>query len=124
MNSQSPPQHSRRVEKDIRDFVNNALDLNRLKSSIVSNPMCHGCSLEFVVCIREGPYHHSHHQFSLVVPAAYPFVPPTAFSLKPLWHPNVDLYSGQVNVSLDWSPVLTLSHYVLALQVSCGLYYP
>lgn len=74
-------------------------------------------SLVLQISIYEGPYRGGCFLFSLNIPEAYPFRPVDIFAAQPIWHPNVDLFSGKVALPMEWSPVLTLNSLALAVQV-------
>lgn len=37
--------------------------------------------------------------------------------MEPLWHPNIDLQTGQIYLPIEWSPVIRLYSIVFALQL-------
>jgi len=39
------------------------------------------------------------------------------WAVQPIWHPNIDLFSGKVSIPVDWSPVLTLNSIALGVQM-------
>jgi hypothetical protein len=56
-------------------------------------------------------------EYFMTVPDSYPFKPVNLTSRQPLWHPNVELFSGRTALPLEWSPVLTLQSIAMAVQV-------
>jgi len=39
------------------------------------------------------------------------------WAVQPIWHPNIDLFSGKVSIPVAWSPVLTLNSVALGVQM-------
>lgn len=52
----------------------------------------------------------------------YPFIPPTIIVLNRVYHPNVDIDTGELFLDLlspdNWKPVITLSSVIFALQLT------
>jgi ubiquitin-protein ligase len=71
--------------------------------------------------VFEGPYTGGRFSFFFYIPANYPFRAVEVSAMQPIWHPNIDLNSGRVDIPMEWTPVLTLSSCVLAVQVRMGL---
>lgn len=67
--------------------------------------------------VFEGPYRGGRFNFCFHIPANYPFKPVEVWATHPIWHPNIDLRTGKVAVPLEWSPVLTLHAFALAVQM-------
>lgn len=66
---------------------------------------------------NEGFYEGGRFQFSVKIPAEYPFVPPKVRCQTLIWHPNIDT-QGAVCLNIlreDWSPVLCLSSVIFGL---------
>lgn len=61
-------------------------------------------------------------QAVIVFGEKYPFVPPDVLVLNRVYHPNVDIDSGEVCLSLlspaNWKPVITLSSIILAMELT------
>ena len=76
-----------------------------------------GDQVSFDVCTREGPYRRGCYRFTLYVPPSYPFSPPRLFALSSVWHPNINTVTGEVNLPLEWSPVLTLGAAIMSVQL-------
>ncbi|ETV78731.1 hypothetical protein H257_07575 [Aphanomyces astaci] len=68
----------------------------------------------------DSPYANGDFQFQFDIPRTYPFHAPLVYSLNKVWHPNIDIHSGQVMFSIlgkDWRPVLSINTILLGLQL-------
>lgn len=58
----------------------------------------------------------------IVFSEKYPFLPPTIMVLNRVYHPNVDIDTGELFLDLlsrdNWKPVITLSSIIFALQLT------
>uniref|UniRef100_M4BL78 UBC core domain-containing protein n=1 Tax=Hyaloperonospora arabidopsidis (strain Emoy2) TaxID=559515 RepID=M4BL78_HYAAE len=53
------------------------------------------------------------------IPRTYPFHAPSVTCLTRVWHPNIDMATGKVMMSIlgkDWCPVLSINTVLLGLQ--------
>lgn len=73
--------------------------------------------------VFEGPYRGGRFSFCFNIPANYPFRCIEVWAIQPIWHPNIDLKTGKVAIPLEWSPVLTLTSFAMAVQVYHPLHY-
>jgi ubiquitin-protein ligase len=107
------PQYIQRLKRDLDDLQNYdfSCSASNLKIEIHEN------SFYMNICIREGPYRNGHYLFVVLIPEKYPFRIPEVFSVRPIWHPNVEPLAGRVGLPIEWSPVLTLVSFALAIQV-------
>ncbi|RLO02408.1 hypothetical protein DYB28_007414, partial [Aphanomyces astaci] len=73
----------------------------------------------------DSPYANGDFQFQFDIPRTYPFhgmaflQPPRPVLPHIVWHPNIDIHSGQVMFSIlgkDWRPVLSINTILLGLQ--------
>jgi ubiquitin-protein ligase len=74
-------------------------------------------SIALEISVFEGPYRGGLFHFCFQIPANYPFRPIEIWAVQPIWHPNIDMKTGRMQIPLDWSPVLTLKSFVIAVQV-------
>ncbi len=74
-------------------------------------------SIVLEISVFEGPYRGGVFHFCFQIPANYPFRPPEIWAVHPIWHPNIDLKSGRMQIPLEWSPVLTLKSFARSVQV-------
>lgn len=113
------------VSRDGRSFANRvARDVREFITSVDTNPnfrtyidSTEGSTILFTVYFVHGLYASGHFQFTVSIPSNYPFSAPRIQSAYPIYHPNVNLHTREVYIPLDWSPVLTLSSYMLALKL-------
>lgn len=105
--------HARRLKKDTREVF--ARDFNTVASSVKVS--FDGDLIRFVVCTHEGPYRRGTFEFTLQVPETYPFTSPSIRAITQLWHPNVSLTTGDVQLPHSWSPVLTLEATIMSVQL-------
>ncbi|ODV91235.1 hypothetical protein CANCADRAFT_2949 [Tortispora caseinolytica NRRL Y-17796] len=62
-------------------------------------------------------------RISLSFPGNYPYAAPTIKFVSPMWHPNVDLASGQICLDIlkeKWSAVYNVQTILLSLQSLLG----
>lgn len=74
-------------------------------------------SIALEISVFEGPYRGGFFHFCFQIPANYPFRPIEIWAVQPIWHPNIDMKTGRMQIPLEWSPVLTLKSFVIAVQV-------
>ena len=105
-----------RISRDIREFIHSENSDNCFHTYIdhVSEA---DRVITFTVYFVEGLYASGHFQFAASIPTNFPFSSPIIVALQPIYHPNINLLTREVYVPIDWSPVLTLCSYVLALKV-------
>ncbi|CAM9409980.1 unnamed protein product [Chrysoparadoxa australica] len=73
-----------------------------------------------IITMKAGIYEGGTFCFLLNVPSSYPFQPPQVSCTTRIWHPSVELETGEVRLpvlSHDWRPVLSIGSIVLALQL-------
>jgi len=110
----TPKKHMKRVYRDMREIRRcNLTTTNSYVNLIVEDDTQR---VKINICIREGPYRNASYRFVMEIPTNYPFVAPRIYSLEYLWHPNVNLLSGKVELPLEWSPVLNLENAAMAVQ--------
>jgi ubiquitin-protein ligase len=74
-------------------------------------------SIALEISVFEGSYRGGVFHFCFQIPANYPFRPLEIWAVQPIWHPNIDLKSGRMQIPLEWSPVLTLKSFARAVQM-------
>jgi ubiquitin-protein ligase len=107
------PLYYQRLSRDVADLLSH--DFNCSSSSMNITQDSQGLALH--ICIRDGAYRRGHFCFIFDIPAQYPFKIVDVWARHPIWHPNIDLFTGKVALPLDWSPVLTLNSLAIAVQV-------
>lgn len=71
------------------------------------------------------PYSNGYFKVKLILSKNFPSLPPKAFFLTKIFHPNVDMKSGEICVNTlkkDWNPELGIKH--ILLTVKCLLIVP
>lgn len=109
------PQRTRaRVQREVLNLLKNAPEGTKL---IVDPETGLPPSLNEIVAEIEGPtgtpYAEKFFQLKLVLPNDFPNSPPRGFFLTKIYHPNVDMSTGDICVNTlkrDWSPTVTMSH--------------
>lgn len=130
--------HMKRINRDIHDLMNHDFQSESasvlveevpsiisgvqgyMNSSMSSSSARTLWSVNLTVCPFQGPYRGGHFLFTVKISDSYPFMGPDVWvgsSSRPIWHPNIDMDTGRVMLPLEWSPVLTLIHLVLAIQM-------
>ncbi|KAL0586268.1 hypothetical protein ABG067_004117 [Albugo candida] len=114
---------SLRVRKDISELAKSKFSCQHAQTRI-DFPDGIENMLHLLVRIRilddDGPYKNGNFTFYIEIPKTYPFSPPSVTSLTRVWHPNIDVVTGKVMISIlgkDWRPVLTINTVLLALQL-------
>jgi ubiquitin-conjugating enzyme E2 M len=103
-----------RAQKDISE-----MDLDALPGIKVEFPDPNNI-MTFKVYIKpsDGLYKSAEYLFNLVIPASYPYDPPTVTCETLVYHPNID-WNGRVCLNIlraDWKPVLTLGSVFFGLM--------
>lgn len=112
---QKKPVYSQRLNRDLSDLYNHNFSCSSACLSVEPSPIITSITLN--LCILEGPYKNGHFSFLLDIPDSYPFKIVEIWSKQPIYHPNIDLVTGRVELPLEWSPVLTLYSLAVALQM-------
>lgn len=122
-------QHLKRLRRDIQELFSENLRGDNTHIVVHEVPMTSQMDtssslvvmrIQLSICLLSGPYRGGHFSFGLDIPSSYPFRCPQVWKLnedRPIWHPNVDLRTGEVALPLEWSPVLTLIHLTYAIQM-------
>lgn len=64
----------------------------------------------------KSPYREGIFNVSVKVPKTYPMMPPTLEFTTPIWHPNIDFETGQIELEIlgrNWNPTVTLQSLLL-----------
>ncbi|KDR11908.1 ubiquitin-conjugating enzyme E2 T-like isoform X3 [Zootermopsis nevadensis] len=76
-----------------------------------------------IVGIKDTPYESGVFKIEIQIPEKYPFEPPCARFITPVYHPNIDV-AGRICLDLlrlppkgTWRPVITLSGLLTSLQM-------
>ncbi|KAL1450622.1 hypothetical protein WDU94_002964, partial [Cyamophila willieti] len=115
------PQIIRRVSKELQDLIKTPPE------------GIHVCINEEdvtdVQAIIDGPagtpYSNGYFRVKLLLSKNFPSVPPKAFFITKIFHPNVDIKSGEICVNTlkkDWNPDLGIKH--ILLTIKCLLIVP
>lgn len=72
--------------------------------------------IEFCITVFYGPYRGGHFIFKIEVGAMYPYLQPVIVSAHPLWHPNIDVLTGALQLPVMWSPICSLIWLVTAAR--------
>lgn len=111
---------SHRLAKDASELLSTAdftCSASRMLAIQSAESLNDPGSITLDIKVFEGPYRGGAFVFCFQIPANYPFKAVEVWSTHPIWHPNIDIRTGKVAVPLDWSPVLTLTSFALAVQV-------
>lgn len=114
------PLYAQRLNRDVSELFSNNFNCSASTLSVAQTAdslQTDGC-LTLCISIFEGPYRRGSYMFAMNIPENYPFRPVEIFAKQPIWHPNIDLFTGKVALPIEWSPVLTLNSIALAVQVS------
>lgn len=110
---------SQRLNRDLAELFSS--DFNCTASHLcvyqVGDSLNEPGSIHLESQVFEGPYRGGRFNFCFNIPANYPFKQVEVWAVQPIWHPNIDLKTGKVAVPLEWSPVLTLHAFALAVQM-------
>lgn len=111
--------YAQRLNRDVSELFSHNFDCSAssLKVLQTSDSLQASGSLLLQISIYDGPYRGGCFNFGLSIPENYPFRPVEVFATQPIWHPNIDLFTGKVALPMEWSPVLTLNSLALAVQV-------
>jgi ubiquitin-protein ligase len=115
----SRPPYAQRLNRDVAELFTHNFNCSASSLTVIqmSDSLQTNGSLVLQICIYEGPYRGGCYLFGLNISESYPFRPVEVFAAQPVWHPNIDLYTGKVALPMEWSPVLTLNSLALAVQV-------
>lgn len=117
------PLYAQRLNRDVAELFAHNFDCSSSTLTVTqtSDSLQSVGSLVLQIRIFEGPYRGGSFMFALTIPESYPFRPVEIYATQPIWHPNIDLFTGKVALPIEWSPVLTLNSIALAVQVSVFL---
>eukprot|EP01032_Pedospumella_encystans_P021529 gene21529-24416_t len=113
------PLYAQRLNRDVSELFSNNFNCSSSTLTVLQTSdslQAEGC-LVLRVSIFEGPYRRGTYAFGLNIPENYPFRPVEIFAKQPIWHPNIDLFTGKVALPIEWSPVLTLNSIAVAVQM-------
>ncbi|ETV93207.1 hypothetical protein H310_12806 [Aphanomyces invadans] len=112
-----------RVRKDLNELAKGRFVCSHATTQI-EFPDGTGNILHILISISVGdvdsPYANGDFRFQFDIPRTYPFHAPVVKSLDKIWHPNIDINTGQVMFSIlgnDWRPVLSINTILLGLQL-------
>ncbi len=110
---------SQRLNRDVSELFSSNFNCTASHLSVIQtgDSLNDPGSITLENKVFEGPYRGGRFSFCLNIPANYPFRAVEVWATQPIWHPNIDVRTGKVAVPLDWSPVLTLHSFALAVQV-------
>ena len=110
---------SQRLNRDLSELFSSDFNCTASYLSVyqIGDSLNEPGSIHLESKVFEGPYRGGRFNFCFNIPANYPFKPVEVWAVQPIWHPNIDLRTGKVAVPLEWSPVLTLHAFALAVQV-------
>jgi len=111
-----------RIEKDLkdigRDYIETDYNLLTIKSSYVESKIL---TMRIEVFCKNGLYSHAKYNFLIFIPEKYPHFPPRLFCTSTIYHPNVNIDTGEVSLSIldksNWKPVLTLRSILTSLDM-------
>lgn len=111
--------YAQRLTRDVAELFSHNFNCSSSSLNVVqmSDSLQTRGSLLLHISIYEGPYRGGCFSFGFDIPESYPFRSVDIFATQPIWHPNIDLYTGKVALPMEWSPVLTLNSLALAVQV-------
>lgn len=114
---------SQRLNRDVAELFSSDFNCSSSKVTIyqLTDSLSEPGSITLENIVYEGPYRGGVFNFCFHIPANYPFRAVEVWATQPIWHPNIDLRTGKVAIPMEWSPVLTLTSFALAVQVT---YYP
>ncbi|POM68970.1 Ubiquitin-conjugating enzyme E2 [Phytophthora palmivora] len=112
-----------RVRKDVNELAKAKFTCAQAKTRVefpdgVENML----RLIFMISIADisGPYANGDFTFFVEIPKTYPFHAPSVRCLTRVWHPNIEMATGKVMMSIlgkDWRPVLSINTVLLGLQL-------
>ena len=111
--------YAQRLNRDVSELFSHNFNCSSSTLTVIqtSYSLQGNGSLIIQINIFEGPYRGGCYVFGLNIPEGYPFRPVEIYATQPIWHPNIDLFTGRVALPMEWSPVLTLNSLALAVQV-------
>jgi len=106
---------NRRIILDIKDLIKN------INITIIDNNNNKIYDIQevdnLVYLLLKGPsgsdYDNLYWKIKIIIPINYPYIPPSISFITKIYHPNIDLVTGEVcldEISKDWTPVYTLSN--------------
>jgi ubiquitin-protein ligase len=110
---------SQRLNRDVAELFASDFDCTASHLTVLqtADSLADLGSISLEVRVFEGPYRGGRYSFFFHIPNNYPFHSVEVWSVQPIWHPNIDLRTGKVALSIDWSPVLTLKSTAIAIQM-------
>ncbi|KAL3665500.1 hypothetical protein V7S43_009535 [Phytophthora oleae] len=112
-----------RVRKDVNEIAKGSFTCAQTRTRVEfpdgpNNMM----NLIFTISIIDlsGPFANGDFTFFVNIPNTYPFHAPSVKCLTRAWHPNIDVITGKVMMTIigkDWRPVLNISTVLLGLQL-------
>ena len=114
-----------RLRKDLSDLSDTPPVTSSSSTTVVVRPLhLHAdgppYALDVTMKVLQGAYKGGTFEFVLEVPSLYPFKPPRIRAKAPIYHPNVNLATGEVALSVlgsGWRPVLSVGGVVLCLEM-------
>ncbi|CEG44934.1 protein [Plasmopara halstedii] len=112
-----------RVRKDVNELAKAKFTCSQAKTRVEfpdgANNML---QLIFTISIIDltSPFANGDFNFLVDIPKTYPFHAPSVRCLTRVWHPNIDIATGKVMMSIlgrDWRPVLSINTVLLGLQL-------
>jgi len=110
---------SQRLNRDVSELFSSNFNCSSSHLTVfqTGDSLCDAGSITLENKVFEGPFRGGRYSFCFSIPANYPFRPVEVWATHPIWHPNIDLRTGKVAVPLEWSPVLTLHSFAIAVQM-------
>lgn len=112
-----------RVRKDVNELAKAKFTCAQARTRVEfpdgANNML---QLIFTISIIDlsSPFAYGDFTFLVDIPKTYPFHAPSVRCLTRVWHPNIDIATGKVMISIlgrDWRPVLSINTVLLGLQL-------
>lgn len=97
----------------------------RLLHSLISLHSAQFLKPNLILFTAGTPYSNGYFKVKLLLSKNFPSVPPKAFFITKIFHPNVDIKSGEICVNTlkkDWNPDLGIKH--ILLTIKCLLIVP
>jgi len=103
-----------RVQKDLEE-------MDKLSDVEFLFPNDNLSSFIVKICPTEGLYRSAKIQFGIEIPQNYPYDPPSVACKSMIFHPNIELSTGGVNIPIlkleCWMPVLGIGSIIYALRM-------
>ena len=112
-----------RLQKDLDELSFSRLSVGTTGVRIhFPNHYVDGKKSNFVCSIspQEGFYRGGTFDFQFCVSSSYPFSPPDVTCTTQVFHPNINLNNGEINLPLltkDWKPIWSINTVVYGLQL-------